>query len=80
MTQQKQNQITNWLLGFTVTIASGGFLGAWSAYAKLTVLIDHDGQHTSAENSHSIKIDNLQLDQYDTKTRVTHLEDKIKTH
>lgn len=79
MTQQKQNQLTNWLLGLIATIASAGFFGTWSAYAKLTVLIDHDTQHTSIEGQHAQKIDDLQINLYDTKTRVTQLEDKTKT-
>lgn len=79
MTQQKQGVLTNWLLGLSTTIATAGFGVAWNTNAKMSVLLDHDGQHTATESRLNQKSDDLQIGQYDIKNRLTHLEDKIKT-
>lgn len=76
--QQKQTVLTNWLLGLITTIATGSFLFAWNTNTKLTVLMDHDTQHTTTETRLNLKQDNIQLSIEDVKTRLTHLEDKIK--
>lgn len=80
MTQQKQNALTNWLLGLLTMIISACFLFAWDTHAKVSILYDHDGQHTSTESRLNQKQDDIQLSIEDVKTRVTHLEDKTKNH
>jgi hypothetical protein len=80
MTQQKQTALTNWLLGLLTTIATGSFLFAWNTNAKLTTLVDHDMQKADQISRLTLKQDNMQISEYDLQTRVTHLEDKIKTH
>lgn len=79
MTQQKQNVLTNWLLGLATVAATGSLGFAWNTNARLSVLLDHDGQHTTEETRLSLKQDNMQLKAEDLNTRITRLEDKIKT-
>ncbi len=79
MTLQKQTTLNSWLLGLAATAATGSALFAWNTNAKLSVLLDHDGQHTMEETRISIKQDNMQLKDEDFNTRVTRLEDKLKT-
>ena len=78
MTQQKQNSLTNWLLGLSTTIAVASVGFAWDTNAKLSVLVDHDKQHATEEFRISLKQDNMQLKGEDFNTRITRLEDKIK--
>lgn len=78
--QQKQNQLTNWLLGFITTISTGIFLFAWDTHAKLSILTDHDTQHTNIESRLNQKQDDTQLSIEDIKARVNELEYKNKTH
>lgn len=78
MTQQKQNNLTNWLLGITTTVATGSFLFAWNTNAMLSVLKDHDAQHIEAESSINSKINDLQISKYDMNGRLIKLETKTR--
>lgn len=79
MTLQKQTILNSWLLGLAATAATGSVLFAWNTNAKLSVLMDHDAQHTTTEAKFQQKQDDLQISQFDIKTRITRLEDQIKT-
>ena len=79
MAPEKQKALTNWLLGLATTAATASAVFAWDTNAKLSVLEDHDMQHSAVESHLYQKIDDLQISQFDTQTRITHLEDKVKT-
>lgn len=72
------NVLTNWLLGLATVAATGSMAFAWSTNMKLTVLEERDREKTEQISNLEIKTNNLEIANYDTRSRLANLENKPK--
>ena len=72
------NVLTNWLLGLATVAATGSMAFAWSTNIKLTVLEERDREKTEQISTLEGKVNNLEIGQYDARSRLVNLENKTK--
>lgn len=72
------NVLTNWLLGLATVAATGSMAFAWSSNIKLTILEERDREKTGQISNLEIKTNNLEIANYDIRSRLVNLENKHK--
>lgn len=70
--------LTNWLLGLATVAATGSMAFAWSSNIKLTILEERDREKTGQISNLEIKTNNLEIANYDIRSRLVNLENKHK--